>query len=189
MVRWVLAEEIVNEKLRDKIVDAVEKSFRIAGAKDYESGIEQARKLIAFAYEGIDSMKTQDDLRAGLDSCSPLSRREELIGLLIAQNLPGILRLGLKLAAKKAATDLPILNSGRPQALSSQEARDALDYVSRLNRQGCPFEAAKSRTAQKFNCSIRTIERLWKDRSILLSDQETPDVTIDEALRYISQGK
>jgi hypothetical protein len=179
----------VDEKFREKFVDAVEKSFKVMGAQDYESGIEPARRITTFAYEGVESIKTPDDLRAVLDALPPLSRREQLIGLLIAQNLPGILRFGLKIAAKKAASDLPALNSGRPPALSSQQGHEALDYVSKLNRQGCSFEVAKSRTAQRFGCSLRTIERLWKDRAAFLNNQEERDVTIDEALRYISQGK
>ncbi len=178
----------MDQKLREKFVDAVEKSFLVVGAKDYESGMNQARKLIAFAYEGIESMKTPDDLRTLLDSCPPISKREQLIGLLIAQNLPGILRLGLKLAAKRAVTDLPALNSGRPPALSSQKAHEALDYVSKLNRQGCPFEVAKSRAAQKFRCSLRTIERLWTKRESIDDEEEIVEVTMDDALNYISTG-
>lgn len=175
----------MDEKLREKLVNAVEKSFHVAGARDYESGIEQARKLIAFVYEGVNSMKTPDELRLLLDSFPALSKREELIGLFIAQNLPGILRLGLKLAAKKAASDLPGLKSGRPPALSLQQVHEALDYVSKLNRQGCPFEVAKLRTGQRFGCSPRTIERLWKGRAAFADDSPVIAPTIDEALSYL----
>jgi hypothetical protein len=176
---------VVDEKLREKFVVAIEKSVRVAGANEYESGMAQARRLIAFAHEGVESMKTLDELRALLDKIPPLTKREEVIGLLIARNLPGILRLGLKLAAKKAATNLPSLNNGRPPTLSSQEAHEALDYVSKLNRQGCSFEIAKLRTAQRFGCSLRTIERLWKDRAALLEDQPAHEPTMDEALSYL----
>lgn len=175
----------VDERLREKLVDALEKSFRAVGAADYGSGIEQARKLIAFASDGIESIKTADDLRTALDSCSPLKKREELMCLLLAQSLPGLLRLGLKLAAKKAASDLPPLNNGRPPALSRMQAKEAIDYVSKLHRSGCQFEAAKFRTAQKFQCSLRTIERLWKERSRYLEDP-SEHITLDDALRFIA---
>jgi hypothetical protein len=126
----------LEEKLREKFVEAVDKALKTAGARDYVSGMEQAKKLIAFAYEGIESIKTPGDLRAALDSCPPLTKREEIVYLLLAQNLPALLRLGLKIAAKKAATDFPTLNSGRPPALSKQQAGKALDYASKLHRLG-----------------------------------------------------
>ena len=177
----------MDEKLREQIVVAIEKAMKAVGAEGYESGIEQTRKLAAFVHQGAESMKTLDDLRVLLDRLPPLSKREELIISMISRNLPGILRLGFKLAAKRAAADLPALNNGRPPALSSQQAYESLDYVSKLNRQGCPVEIAKSRTAQKFGCSVRTLERLWKDRASFLNDQGEADVTIDEAIGYISQ--
>jgi hypothetical protein len=189
MVRAGFGGGNVDEKLREQIVSALEKAMKAVGAKDYESGMEQTSRLAAAVHESVESMKTLDDLRVLLDRLPPLSKREELIISMISRNLPGILRLGFKLAAKRAAADLPALANGRPPALSSQQAHEAIDYVSKLNRQGCSFEVAKSRTAQKFACSLRTIERLWKDRAAFLNDQGEPDVTIHEALRYISQGK
>jgi hypothetical protein len=173
----------VDEKLREKIIAAVEKSIQTAGAKDYQSAMEQARKLLAFLYEGVESMKTPDDLRAMLDRCPPLSKREEMIYLLLTKNLHHVVRLGLKAAAKKATSDFPA--GGRPPALSKQEAQEALDYVARLNRMGCPFAISKSRAAQKYSCTVRTIERLWKDRSAFNEDTALPEVTIDEALSHL----
>ena len=58
--------------------------------------MEQARKLVAFAYAGIEAIKAPDDLRAALDSCLPLTKREEMICLLFAQSLPALLRFGLR---------------------------------------------------------------------------------------------
>lgn len=174
----------MDEKLRDKIVTAVEKSFCAAGAKDYESGIEQARKLIALAYDGVESMKTPNDLRALLDSCPSLSRREQMICFFVAWNLPGLCRIALKLAAKRVAHDLPAINTGRPPALSTGQILEALNYVSKLNRSGCPLEVAQWRTARKFDCSLRTIQRLWKDRAEFSSDSANPEVSVEEVIEY-----
>jgi hypothetical protein len=84
---------------------------------------------------------------------------------------------------------LPALNSGRPPALSSQKANEALDYVSKLNRQGCTLEVAKSRAAQRFGCSLRTIERLWIKRESIDADEEIVEVTMNDALNYFSTGE
>ena len=173
----------MNEKLREKIVVAFEKSIQIAGAKDYQSGMEQARKLLGFFYEAVGSLKTPDDLRKMLDGCPPLSKYEEVIALMLAQNMHHVLRLGLKAAAKKATSDFPA--GGRPPALSHKEACEALNYVSKLNREGCPFEVARSRAAQRFGCSVRTIERLWSQRERFSDDAAEPKATLDEALHYL----
>jgi hypothetical protein len=173
----------LDEKLREKIIAAVEKSIQIAGAKDYQSGMVQTSKLLAYFYEHIESMKTPDDLRALLDRCPPMSRYEKALALVLAQNLHHVLRLGLKAAAKKAASDLPA--GGRPSALANDKALEALDYVSKLNRKGYPFEVAKSRAAHNYGCSVRTIERLWAKRESI-SEEMLPDVTIEDALRYLT---
>lgn len=173
----------MNEKLREKIVIAFEKSIQRAGAKDYQSGMEQAGKVLAFFCERVEAMKSPDELRTLLDRLPPMSKHEEMIALVLAQNLHHVFRLGLKAAAKRVATDFPI--GGRPPALSNQDARVALDYVSKLNRQGCPLEVAKSRTAQRFSCSVRTIERLWAQRARFFGEAAAPEVSLEEALHHV----
>ena len=189
MERLVLAEGKVEEKIREKFVDALDRAMKTMGAEEYASGMEQAKKLIAFAQNGIDAIKTLDDLRAALDALPPMSEQEEMVYLLLAQNLPALLRFGFKEAAKAAAKDLPALNPGRPPALRIQKAREALDYVSKLHRDGCRLEVAKYRASKRFDCSTRTIARLWKVRGTLFDVKENHSLSIKEALRYISEAE
>jgi hypothetical protein len=107
----------LNEKLREQIVLAVEKSFRKVGANDYEEGLNKAKKLIEWVYQGIEAIQTRDGLRAALDSCPPMSKRDELRALFIAISLPLLIRTGLQIAAKKAAATIPAPKGGRPPAL------------------------------------------------------------------------
>jgi hypothetical protein len=178
----------VEEKLREKFVSAIEKSVLTAGAKDYEEGMQTARKLLGWAHDNIQSVQTRDDLRKVLDSCPPLTKREEVIALFVMSRLPQIMRFVLSVAAKKAKETIPSTTGGRPSAIPPEKIRDALDYVSALHRKGCSFEAAIKRTAQRFGTSDRTIERLWAKRESMTDDDLMPEVTIDEAVKYLSSG-
>ena len=104
----------MDEKLREKMIVAIDKSIRVAGAKDYEEGMTSARKLIGWAYERVQAIERIDDLRSTLDSMPPLTKRESAIALFFVNHLPQFIRIGLKMAAKKAASDLPSLPPGRP---------------------------------------------------------------------------
>jgi hypothetical protein len=39
----------------------------------------------------------------------------------------------------------------------------------------------------KFGCCLRTIEPLWKDRAAYQDDEALPEVTIDEAIAYLTE--
>jgi len=168
----------VNEKYRERLIAAVEKSMKTVGANDYTSGMEQARKLIAFFYQGMEHLKTPDDLRALLDMCSPMSKREEAIYLLLAQNLHPVIRLGLNSLAKRASSNLPAFNPGRPPALTEKETREALDYVWYAIRRGYSMQVAKLRAAQKYGCSLRTINRLWVRRRDFTGEASEPTIAL-----------
>lgn len=176
-------------ELREKLIDAVEKSVRHAGAKDYEGGLGTAKKLIAWVSNRVDSMQTLDDLRAVLDSFPPLSKKEAAIGLFIVNNIPQIVRFVLKVTAKKAAATLPAINQGRPVSIPVQKAREVLDYISILHRKGYSFKTAKMRTAQKFDCHVRTIERLWLRRANIENDDAPVAVTIDDVMAFFNDGQ
>ncbi len=178
----------MQEKLREKFVTAIEKSVLTAGAKDHEEGMQTARKLLGWAHDNIQSVQTRDDLRKVLDSCPALTKREEVIALFVMSRLPQIMRFVLNVAAKKAKETIPSTTGGRPPAIPPQKILDALDYVSALHRKGCSFEVAIKRTAQRFGTSDRTIERLWAKRESMTEDDLMPEITMDEAVKYLSSA-
>jgi len=155
----------VDEELREKIVSAFERAIQVAGAKGYEDGIKQALRLIDFAYSGVRSMQTTDELRNVLDALPPLSEREQQILLYLVSQLPQLLRTGLKLASHKAASTLPAAGNGRPPAASAEEAQEILNYISELHRKNCTLRVAKERAAKKYRKSKRTIDRIWTNRA------------------------
>lgn len=169
-------------------VNLDEKSFREVGADNYEEGLNKAKKLIEWVYQGIQAIQTRDGLRGALDSCPPMSKREELIALFVATGLPHLVRSGLQIAAKRAAATIPAQKGGRPPAIAPQQTGEVLDCVSALMRKGCSLEAAIYRTAQRFGSSERTIARLWARRGSISDDELMPEVTMDEAIDFITSG-
>ena len=111
-----------------------------------------------------------------------------MIYVFLANHLPQVIRLGLKTAAKKAADTIPPMKGGRPPAIAPQRIGEVLDYVSTLTRKGCTLEAAIYRTAQQFSSSERTIERLWARRGSISDEELMPEVTMDEAIDFITSG-
>lgn len=178
----------MNEKVRENFVSASDKWVQLAGAKDYAEGMKKAANLIAWVHENIRSIQTHDDLRAALDSCPPLSKREEMTYLFLANHLPQAIRILLQIAAKKAADRIPPMKGGRPPAIPPQKIGEVLDNVSTLIRKGCTLEVAIYRTAQRIGKSERTIERLWARRGSISDDDLMPEVTMDEAIVFITSG-
>jgi hypothetical protein len=173
MVCRVLAEDGLNEKTREKMVSALEKAILSLGEPTYEDGMKKAVKVLEFFTNGARSIQTPEGLRSALDACQPLTKGEEILALFAMQNLPSLIRVGLKMAAKSAAVDLPVPPSGRPSALTAQQAKDAVDYVWELTRKGASMDAAKLRASQKFGCGRRTIDRLCAHRDSEPEDKPT----------------
>lgn len=175
----------MDEKMREKMILAIENAMRKAGAQNYEEGLKSATKFIEFLYNGVHSIQTIEGLRKTLDSCEPLSKSDERLILYAMEHLPSLMRIGLKLVAKKAAYTLPLPPSGRPPALSARESQEMLDYIWALNRKGTPMSAAKYRASQKYGCSQRTIARLCNNRSSIPDDKPT----MTDVISRITKGE
>jgi hypothetical protein len=177
--------------MREKMVAAFDRDVRMAGAQNFEEGMEKAKmvcgiltSMIVFANNFIQEIRTVEDLRKKFDDRMSLSEREQAVLLIALENLPQMVRLGLTAFTQKFVSILPPLTTGRKPAISSGQAKEVLVYVSQLNLQGVSMPIAKTRAAQKFGCSRRTIDRLWANRSALTSESPpTIQELIDMLLR------
>ncbi len=173
MACTVLAEDVVEEKTREKMVSAAEKAILSLGEPTYEDGMKKAVKLLEFVTDRARSIQTPDEFRTALDACEPLSRSEEILVLFAMRNIPSLVRVCLKMAAKSASADLPAPPGGRLPALTAQQAKEAVDYVWELTRKGASMDTAKLRAGQKYGCSRRTIDRLCANRDLEPEDKPT----------------
>jgi len=167
------------------MVSALEKAILSLGEPTYEDGMKKAVKLLEFVTNAARTIQTPDGLRSALDACEPLSKSEETIALFAMRNLPTLVRVCLKMAAKSAANDFPAPPTGRLPALKAQQAKDAVDYIWELTRKGASMDAAKTRAGQKFGCSRRTIDRLCANRDSLPEDKPT----MADVIKQLTQGE
>ena len=173
----------VDEDLREQMVTAVVEAARVLGSEDYEEGMRKANKLVESAHAAIQSMQTVDTLRATLNNYSPASDDKEQLLVFVVTNLPSLIRFAFKMMAKKSASNLPTLPTGRPQALDAVERQRMLDFVSQLYRKGVLLKDAKLRASQEFRCSQRTVERAWANRQSLPKHK----VTVEDLIAYFAQ--
>lgn len=82
------------------------------------------------------------------------------------KEFPYMLRSALLPEIKKHVKDLPKRSStGRRRLLAVNERKKACDLVSKYNRDGDSFRTAYERAAAELNCSARTVQRAWTQRS------------------------
>jgi hypothetical protein len=167
----------VDIEIREKMVVAFDKLVRVAGASSFEEGMRQAEALtgllsnwILFANGFIRKIQTIEELRQTLDSQMSLPERDQILLLAALQSLPQILRLGITAIAEKAVSTLPPPRGGRKRILTAPKAQEMLDFISKLNRVGTQMKVAKKRAAERFGCSLRTVQRLWANRESVPSE-------------------
>jgi hypothetical protein len=179
----------MKDKDLEQFVEAIERAFVSAGAKDFEDGVRIAKKLIGFFYEGVQSIETKQDFIRAIAQCPPSMIGELDKGLLLVKNLPGVVRHLLIRLARMAASSFSPLPSGRPVVIPPRLGPEILDFIATLNRKGCSLTIAKDRAAKKYDVSRRTIDRLWSDRASYAGDVAPAKVTMADALEYLFTGK
>jgi len=110
--------------------------------------------------------------------------RDRFVCLFIAGHLPQLLRWGLKKMADDAARTLPAMPAGRPASMTANQREEALDYICKLLRQGVSLDIAKQRAADRYGCSLRTIERYWAARK----EPEEDKPTLSELEAFLSEN-
>jgi hypothetical protein len=83
---------------------------------------------------------------------------------------PLLLRWILMQLNQSAQTSLPTVSNRRP-AVSGKTQGDIVRFVNELNFQhDVMLEDAKRRAAKRFGCSVRTVERYWRERKKILEN-------------------
>src|SRR4051812_29773783 len=96
-------------EVRDRLIERLDEVARWAGASDFDSGMADATRFFAALLEGIQRMKTKDDLRKLLDELPDLSMAEEQLLLASARFAPQLLSAAAKYLAKQLGADAPPL--------------------------------------------------------------------------------
>ena len=123
--------------------------------------VEKWRKHHFLAHEVWNHASSRDSLRTLLLNMPDPDPGELARWISFMRTLPFILRKDLQTAAKK----LPPSPGGRPRELTEAECREICGEVGQLYGQGVSIRDAQKRMAQRYNKSLRTIQRAWQGRT------------------------
>lgn len=149
---------------RDAIINATEEALRWAGAKDFDSGMSDFRKMIEKLLERHAPMQSKERFANALDSLPEPTFFQLRLIKGIFRYFPQVLRYGARELARKAEDELPALPAGRP-GLDIYEKTQIIAEVSRKQLRGYNLKQAKTQTARQFNLSFATVQRAWDDRA------------------------
>jgi hypothetical protein len=154
----------VKASSRDRIIAELERLFILAGATDYDSGMEQFGKLLQKLQEGYHPMRSKHEFASMLDELpepSWLMMRFILGSFNYAHQLA---RYGLKHLANIGEEDLPEIPRGRP-GLDAFSKAQIVAKIGRWHVAGYTLDQAKKRAALHFHVSESTVQRAWDDRA------------------------
>lgn len=163
-----------------QILKAIEDMFQSAGKPLDQDAVKFALRMardpqfnrVGKAEQLVSSSMAASFLIKAKESPA-IQTREQLDQLLqkIRQELPFLLRPGIKAAMKEMSKDLPKKPStGRDQSLSLEQKKTVCVQVNRLHLQGDSMRAAYQKVGDEWNVSPRTIQRTWRERRDLLGD-------------------
>ena len=151
----------------DQIVSECEQSFQKMGLDFYEAMkkapevVKRWKKYYPLAQEVWSNARSRERLAAALIT-GPGPNPEELERwLAFIRALPYFLRGALQGIAGSS----PPPPGGRPRELAAQECMESLpaNWQS-LHGQGVELPDAQKRMAQRYDVSLRTIQRIWQQR-------------------------
>jgi hypothetical protein len=165
---WKWGEEMRPEA-KEQLLANLDESARALGGTSIQDGIVLARRILAKLVEIMDTVQSREQLVKALDDWNVLPELESLM-IQGAADAPRILRWMAMNTNKAANASLPSLPKGRP-AVPAQKQVEIVEFVKDLYVQhGVQLEDAKRRAAKRCRCSIRTVERCWRDRRRILKD-------------------
>jgi hypothetical protein len=155
--------DIVDDKARQKIIDAIEQALKLAGAQGFDDAEQTIQQIADFFSDRVKPLMNRERLDALLQQVEVPAEKEQML-IAVAESLPSLIGVAINVLSSEAAKSFPISNTGRPKLLTSDERKAVCEHVAKLHGQGTNLKIAKERTAQKFDVSISTVERAWAER-------------------------
>lgn len=173
----------MNEQAIDALVESLERMAVKMGANSYEAGLRQAISLGSWLMEFMDGIKTKEQLRSALRSIDMASEETQRIVQFAATRFPAMLKMSADHLAGQFISELPRVPTGRSYKASESKRQEILDNILKLyGKQRVPLLVAKRRTAQKFEISLRTVDRYWAKRG-----QQDQTVSLSEVRSWIDR--
>lgn len=167
---------------RDQFLANADAAARAMGGTSFQDGIDLAKRNLEFLTELLNKVATPEMLRKGLDELEISPELESTLIQFVGAG-PLVVRWLYKQLDESAKKTLPVLPNRRPPVPAKSQV-EMLRYVNKLHFQHeVPLETAKQQAAKRFGCSVRTIERYWRDRKQIL--ENGPKYTFNELIETI----
>jgi hypothetical protein len=153
----------VKPSSRDRIIAEMERVFILAGAKDYDSGMAQYRKILDWLNRQYEPMSSKPNLASALDAMPEPSWLTVRFMLGVFQYAPQLIRYGLKELSSRAEEDFEEIPRGRP-GLDAFSKAQIVAHIGKRHMAGYSLDQAKKSAARQFGVSETTIQRAWDDR-------------------------
>lgn len=153
----------MDEKARQKLIDAIEQALISVGAKGFEDAEAKMQQVADFFSHRIRPLMNRERLNELLEKAEISSTDEQMLTA-ITESLPSLVVFGLTMLSSQATKSFPLPNTGRPKSLTSEKRRAVCENIAKLHGEGINLKTAKQRTAQKFDVSPSTVERAWAER-------------------------
>ncbi len=129
--------------------------------------VEKWKRYAALFQQVWDNAKSREELTAFLLTTGPDPKPEELETVLtLIRTVPYLLRNQFQGVAKR----LPPSPGGRPRGLSPEESKEVCLQIGKLYGLGVGLPDAQKRLARRYDVSLRTIQRAWRERTKWKSD-------------------
>jgi hypothetical protein len=153
----------MEDMARQKVIDAIEQALISVGAKGFEDAEATMQQIADFFSYRVKPLMNRERLNELLEKAEISSTDEQML-MAISESLPSLIAVGLTMLSSHATKSFPLPNTGRPKSLTSQKRRAVCENIAKLHAEGTNLITAKQRTAQKFNVSLSTVERIWAER-------------------------
>ena len=162
-VKGVLTKESMKEEDVDKILNAADKGFQVAGFRSFEDAVDHAHKLLERILGMISVATTRESARQALLE-SPDWSAEELEK--VTSSLPNLVYI-IRGLLPQTISDIPHAPGGRPEALTGIKKKQVCAEIASLYGEGVLLGDAFKRLAKRFGVSESTIRRAWRERASL----------------------
>jgi hypothetical protein len=175
----------MRREARDRFLaalDAAGKSLRGSGTQE---GIDLIRRGLAKLTEIFDSAQTPELLAQGLDTMEISPELEEMM-IQAVESGPLFLSWIVMQLHQSAKTSLPRLPNREP-AVTGRAQVEMVQFINKLNfEDDVRLEDAKARAAKRFGCSVRTVERYWREKKKILANG--PKYSFQELLKELKSA-
>ena len=157
----------MKEQTCDELITETERSFQKMGLDFYETMkrapavVEKWRRYYGQFQQVWNHAGSREELHAFLLKGPDPSPEEMETVLTLIRTVPYLLRTSLQDARKS----LPPSPGGRPRGLRPGQRKEICLQIGQLYGQGVELRDAQKRVAQRYNVSLRTIQRGWQERA------------------------